>query len=95
MEKLQTQLGISNITKMLDEVSGIIEDGYAQFKDGVQLWDLAFIPKGLKHIMVIAKVFPEAMKESKDLSIEELAEVVGYLVNNILSIFDKYKKLAK
>lgn len=91
----QNELGTTNVVKMLDEVGGIIEDGYNQFKDGVQLWDLAFIPKGLKHIMTIAKVFPDAMKESKDLSIEELAEVVGYLVSNILSIFDKYKKQSK
>ena len=86
-------LGINNLQRLFDEVAGIVEDGYLTFKDGVQIWDLTFVPKALKRVVVIAKVLPEALKESKDLQIEEIAELIGGLVNKIMSVFDKYKKI--
>lgn len=87
------QYGIDNLKILFNEMALIVEDGYNTFKDGVQIWDVEFIPKALKRIVVIAKVFPQALKESKDLQIEEIAELIGSLVNTLMSVFDKYKKL--
>jgi hypothetical protein len=89
---MNEKLGIDNLKVLFKELALIVEDGYNTFKDGVQIWDVTFIPKALKRIVMIAKVFPMALKESKDLQIEEVAELVGDLVNTILGIFDKYKK---
>lgn len=85
--------GIDNLNLLFTELALIVEDGYNTFKDGVQVWDITFVPKALKRIVKIAKVFPMALKESKDLQIEEVAELLGNLVNMILGTFDKYKKV--
>lgn len=87
------EYGIDNLKILFRELALIVEDGYNTFKDGVQIWDIKFIPAAIKHVVKIAQVFPQALKESKDLQIEEIAELVGDLVNTILSIFDKYKRL--
>lgn len=84
-------LGTTNLEKTFDELAGIIEDGYSQFRDGIQIWDLAFIPKALRRVVLISKLMPEAIKEAKDLQIEEIAELVGYLVNRIMAVFDSLK----
>jgi len=87
------EYGIENLNILLRELALIVEDGYNTFKDGVQIWDVQFIPKALRHIVIMARVFPNALKESKDLQIEEVAELIGNLVNSIISVFDRYKKL--
>lgn len=83
------ELGITNLTKTFDRLVAIFEDGVTYFKDGVQVWDLPFVPKAIGHVAAIAKLLPAAIKEAKDLSVEEIAELAGVIVARIMAALKK------
>ena len=81
--------GIDALVKVFDRLVSIFEDGVLHFRDGVQIWDMPFVPKAIGHIVVIARALPEAIKEAKDLELEEIAELSGIIVARILSVLKK------
>ena len=83
------QHGTKHIKGIIDALGDIVEIGVNAFKDGVQITDVRFIPSAIGKITKIFGLFPNAIKEIKDLSMEEIGEVIGVFVERLVDLFGK------
>jgi len=79
-------LGIVNIKGMLDDLTAAIELGKEVSKDGITISDIFVTPKLIGLLIGGFTKYPQATKEFKDLSPEEILELVTYTGANILKV---------
>lgn len=72
-------------------LAALLKRAYYTFADGVQLSDVTFIPSSLGDVIAIGKQIPNAIKEIKDLDIDEIVEVVSFFTAEVAKFYSELK----
>lgn len=84
--KPMNELGTVNIKKLVDDLVATIELGKEVSKDGITISDIFSVPKLVGLLINGYSKYPEASKEFKDLTAQEVLELVTYVGAGVLKV---------